>query len=689
MRNLVRRLIFAAVMMAGLSPVVAQQFPTVPSGTFLGRSQIGSGPSQAIPFTSFPWTLGSNPVKGGANGQLLYDNNGRLGEYTLSAAQSYLGVSRLLSAACSSHEWFSSIVAGVPACTQPSFSDLLNSISVSQMNSGTNASASTMFAGDNSWKQPQAMPYTPLTGTSTSETMQGQMQKIPVSCEDYPGGCTTANIQQAMTDAVANGRCFQFNGTYTTTATISLVAANSNPCFTGKGGLKGPSSGVQTAVLEIKNFTGMTVDGNITIDCNGNAFIGAGLKIWSSSSGSSAQFHDVAFSEYANCRQAIQIGDPSESTLPISEITISRGFTFNVAQPVRVWSSQAVLNSNGFTNISDPHSSGTWALSATGTCSGSQITLSSASANSYFDQYDVISGTGITAGTYITGQASGAVVGSNGVYNLSASCTSSAAAITGEKRGINYWTSGGNVSVTGGETLNAVVSNGFLCVTDVMASPNQYGYCNFTGGVVENAGSLAASFNPTGIGSPVGGAITFTGGVGGSTSNTTATEISTDSSFPGTIAVLGARFTAGSSRSGSNIVASNSATKIYFDLPSFGTNYLQGYAGVSGGTQYMIGNDGQASATVVTGSATQNPGDTMVVFACSATCTYTMLNPATYPGRELMFTNAAAVAVNSASSNIVTTGGAGTSSILAATIGKFVRLRSDVGSSAWRTTASN
>lgn len=531
-------------------------------------------------------------------------------------------------------------------------------------------------------------PYTAPNASPSSQTIQQQLNKIPVSCEDYSGGCTTANIVQAMTDAASTGRCFQFNGTYTTTGPVTLNALSSNLCITGRGGLKGPASGSNTAVLEIKNFGGVTVDGNVTLDCNSNAYTGAALKVWSSASLTPVQYQNFNFSEYANCRQAIIVGDPTQSTLPVSEITFSRGFMYNVAQGMRVYSSQAVVNSNGLMNIVDPHSSGNWAISFTGTCSGTTLTVTGINANGYLDQYDVLSGTGITAGTYITGQNSG-TLGSNGSYSVSQSCTSSSAAITSEVRGINYWTTGGTVSINGGETVNSVVSNGILCVEDIMASPNSYGNCNFTGGVIESGGLIAETFNPSAIVSPNGGGIQLSG-VRGDVGGTTSTNlIVTDSTFPGNVTISGNRIFGVAARSGYNIVGGSSATSIYFDLSSFGTNMLQGYNGVSGGTAYMVGPDGQQGATVVSGNATQSPNDTMVVFACAATCTYTMLDPTKYPGRELKFSNAAAQAVNSASSNIQTTSGSSTSSIFPAALGKFITLRADATAGVWRTTSNN
>lgn len=49
MRSLFRHVAVLLALFSG--PAAAQQFPTVPSGTVIGRSQLGAGPAQAIPFS--------------------------------------------------------------------------------------------------------------------------------------------------------------------------------------------------------------------------------------------------------------------------------------------------------------------------------------------------------------------------------------------------------------------------------------------------------------------------------------------------------------------------------------------------------------------------------------------------------------------------------------------------------------
>ena len=95
-----------------------------------------------------------------------------------------------------------------------------------------------------------------------------------------------------------------------------------------------------------------------------------------------------------------------------------------------------------------------------------------------------------------------------------------------------------------------------------------------------------------------------------------------------------------------------------------------------------------APATITAASYSVSSGDTNLIFNTSATHTLTLLSAASYPGRTLDLKNVAAYAINSASSNIVPlAGGAAGTGILAATAGKYCRLRSD--GSNWQIMGAN
>jgi len=111
-----------------------------------------------------------------------------------------------------------------------------------------------------------------------------------------------------------------------------------------------------------------------------------------------------------------------------------------------------------------------------------------------------------------------------------------------------------------------------------------------------------------------------------------------------------------------------------------------------GGKKYLVGANStgvsldrwqSSERTVATSTATINPEDDAVTFNVAATCTVTLPDPTKWPGRELNVRTITAQLVNSASSNVVPlAGGAAGTAILAATAGKWARLRSD--GTAWQ-----
>lgn len=85
-----------------------------------------------------------------------------------------------------------------------------------------------------------------------------------------------------------------------------------------------------------------------------------------------------------------------------------------------------------------------------------------------------------------------------------------------------------------------------------------------------------------------------------------------------------------------------------------------------------------APSTITASSYTQLISDATLIFNGTATQTITLLNPSTFPGKELSIKNIAAFAVNSASSNVVSLGSASAgTAILAAGPGKWATLQSD------------
>jgi hypothetical protein len=613
--------VVVAAVIAGLSPAIAQQFNTIPDNTVIGRigTGNGSGPAQAVPFGSLPWTIGSTPINGGVNGQILYDNNGKVGEYSASAARTYLGLASVYSATCSSNQWISAIVAGVPGCTQPSFSNLAGNISTSQMGSGTNATANTVFSGAGVWAEPEDYRYLPTNASPSAQTIRTQLQKIPVSCEDYSGGCTAANISQAMSDAATNGRCFQFNGNYTISTSVTLVAPSGILCLTGRGGLTGSGS-MNGALLDIKNSNnGAYIGSGLAFNCASILSIPAAIKVWTDGAGGT-QNTNINGPVIVNCRRGIQFGDPAYTDFIVDgNYMQGGGYTFNVAQPIAMYSSQSGLFVDNFLNHAD---NSNLSSTFTGTCSGT--TLTAASVTGYLAKDDILTGTGITtAGTYIVTQTSGPAGGA-GNYTVSSSCTSSSNALTARPSAINYLVVGGALNVRNGNVQNTIVGGKLFVARPVNSATFTYPYGrpSIIGSTIEGADVIFSS-DPDGVATPGAGSFSMVGTQGDFSQNTNA-YITTDAAWTGTITVAHNRLFATSARTQKNIIANNAGAVIYSDKQSFGSNMLQGSSGVQGGTQYMAS---VANTATSVQAAPSNPTGTTsgagVMMGMGGTCKIT------------------------------------------------------------------
>lgn len=141
MRNTIRALAFALALQPTLA--AAQQFPTVPDHTVIGRIGIGgsSGPSQAIPFASFlPNLTGTQAANlvfvGPASGAVALPSFRLLvgADLPNPGASSKGGVQSLT---CSASNWFNTLsTGGVLGCSQPNFTDLAGSLQAAQVPAG-------------------------------------------------------------------------------------------------------------------------------------------------------------------------------------------------------------------------------------------------------------------------------------------------------------------------------------------------------------------------------------------------------------------------------------------------------------------------------------------------------------------------------------------------------------------------
>ncbi|MBY9051409.1 hypothetical protein K7462_29470, partial [Pseudomonas fluorescens] len=149
-----------------------------------------------------------------------------------------------------------------------------------------------------------------------------------------------------------------------------------------------------------------------------------------------------------------QYGDPSISDFAVDGNVINGGYTFNVAQPVAIYGAQSGLFSTNFLNHAD---NSNLSSTATGTCSGATLTTTGVSG--YWAKDDVISGTGITAGTYIVAQLTGPAggVGGTATWTMSVVCTATSAALTARPGANNYTAYGSTLNVIGGWVQNSQV----------------------------------------------------------------------------------------------------------------------------------------------------------------------------------------------------------------------------------------
>lgn len=251
---------------------------------------------------------------------------------------------------------------------------------------------------------------------------------------------------------------------------------------------------------------------------------------------------------------------------------------------------------------------------------------------------------------------------------------------------------GGALYQDGGENVQAVSSTGWNVniqpITSGAGFPNSYGSFRANNVFFEGGGNWVVASNPnSAVADASRGVIAFANNTGDVT-QAAPVLISTASDYGGSIIVNGNNFYSTVVRTGLNISAGSANAKIYFDSSSFGLNMLQGYAGVSGGTQYLTSKDIAAAGGALTGtSGTQAPADSIVYFNASGTFTYTLLPPTRYPGRTIRLINNAAAAVDSASSNIINLSGAATGSILPAAAGKWAELIAS--GNFWSIVASN
>jgi hypothetical protein len=144
--------------------------------------------------------------------------------------------------------------------------------------------------------------------------------------------------------------------------------------------------------------------------------------------------------------------------------------------------------------------------------------------------------------------------------------------------------SGGSVIITGGELQHNMDSSGALIVNEPMVNPrtgSSYGRIYISDVEIETAAPLVRTANQSGLDARDTGVVNIHNCFGYH-SQDSAPFVKTDTQYAGWIIMKDNNFYAGPKRTHYNIEASAS-TRIDVDRKSFGKNFKQGAAGISGG----------------------------------------------------------------------------------------------------------
>lgn len=164
----------------------------------------------------------------------------------------------------------------------------------------------------------------------------------------------TAAVQAAFDAANTNKRDVVLSGTYLVSKI--LLSSHTEYNIRGTGVVVGVDTNPQSAVLEIRNCTGIKSSGNITISANGLTNYASAIKVWGTGGVSpnltTCSLHSLNFN-VVGASIGWQFGDLTAPDNLLSEIVITCGYSYNTPQVVSVIGTQAVIEFNGYQLISN------------------------------------------------------------------------------------------------------------------------------------------------------------------------------------------------------------------------------------------------------------------------------------------------------------------------------------------------
>jgi len=189
--------------------------------------------------------------------------------------------------------------------------------------------------------------YTYPDSNAVQESVEERLAQY-VSVKDFGAvgdGVTddTAAIQNAIDYCLTANKSLYLEGNFKITELT--IENNTGNAFrlTGRGVLLGANTGTYAAMLNIKNSSNITIDGNLSVFGSYNTGYGAGILCYTDngSNASRLQFYNVNF---GGIRRAWQFGRETEPDALISENNVFGGTLYAVPQAVAVIGSQTVTN---------------------------------------------------------------------------------------------------------------------------------------------------------------------------------------------------------------------------------------------------------------------------------------------------------------------------------------------------------